>query len=104
MVVIMRKNLDEEMVLCVEASSCFGDGNFYITSMAIAYEVDAMGMYLNFIPHEIIKSIKSSGHVLFRAKKFHIVWSENDTSYSFEIRTKKHKQLQAVIDGLSLGA
>lgn len=102
MVVMMRKNLGEVEVLHIEASSRFGDGHLYITNIATAYEVNTMGLYLNFIPHKMAKSIRSSGNALFGAKKFIIAWSENGTNRSFEIRTKKHEQLQAVLDGLSL--
>lgn len=104
MVVIMRKNLGEEEILCVEASSCFGDGYLYITSMSTIYEVNTMGIYLNFIPHEIIQSILPLGNSLFGTKRFNIAWSENGSSHSFEIRTKKHKQLQVVLEKLSLNA
>lgn len=98
----MRKNLGEKEILRIEASSRLGDGNLYITSVAVAYEVNTMGLYMNFIPHEIIQSIRSSGNPLFGAKKFNIVWSENDTIHTFEIRTKKYKLLLTTLDELSL--
>ena len=97
MTVLMRKKINEKTIIQIEASSGHGDGMFYITDKAIIYEVNARGIYLNFIPHKMIKAFIPSAFVLFGARKYRIIWMENNTRHFFEFRTKHHRQLQRVL-------
>ena len=98
MVVLMRKKINEKKIVQVEANSCHGNGVFYITDKAIVYEVDSRGIYLNFIPHKMIKKFARSPHILFGSRKYRVTWLENNTEHYFEFRTKQHKQLQNTLD------
>ena len=100
MVVLMRKKLNEKMLLQIEASSSYGAGTFYITDKAIVYEVHSKGIYLNFIPHKMIKKFIPSMALLFKARKYRMIWSESNTKHYFEFRTKHHKQLQNILDDI----
>ena len=97
MTVIMRKDIREEKILQIPASSSYGDGSIYITSKAVIYEVDGMGIYLNFIPREIIVDFHASESKLFGTRKFCIIWMEDNAKHGFEFRTKQHKRLQDVL-------
>ena len=96
MVILMRKN--EKKIIQVDANSYHGNGVFYITDKAIVYEVHSRGIYLNFIPHKMIKKFTRSSFVLFGARKYRITWLENNTEHNFEFRTKQYKQLQNILD------
>ena len=97
MAIFMRKKTGEKEILRIEASSFLGDGALYITSEAIAYEVYGKGIYLNFIPLKSIKKFNAVTSSLFGARKFRMVWLEDNTEHHFEFRTKKHTQLQNIL-------
>ena len=98
MTIIMRKDLGEKKILEISATSRHGSGTLYVTSMAISYEVDSKGIYLNFIPRGMIKKFTAGTMTLFGFKKFHIIWSEDNAEHSFEFRTKQYKSLQKILN------
>lgn len=101
MAVIMRKALGERLLLDVPASSRFGAGRLYITDQAVAYEVDGMGLYLNFVPRGIIRSIRPVGGPLLGARRFVMEWTEGGARHAFEFRTREHRRLEEATRGMS---
>lgn len=93
MTVFMRKSLGEKSILQVGANSALGRGIFYVTDLAIAYEVDGRGLYLNFIPHKMISRVEISKRGFCGARKLRIFWIEDETEHSFELRTRQYRQL-----------
>ncbi len=101
MTIFVRKNICERKLLEIQANSNQGNGVLCITNMAVAYEVDGRGIYLNFIPRKVIKKFAPVGSVLFGTQKFRITWLE-DTECFFEFRTKQYKQLLGAMDTISI--
>ncbi len=98
----MRKSMGEREVIRIGASSIHGNGSLYITDRAVSYEVDSRGIYLNFIPYEMIEKFHVLGG-MFGAKKFRMVWLENGAKNSFEFRTKQHRKLLGTLKGIRFG-
>ena len=97
MTVIMRKDLDEKVLLRIPAGSAAGDGTLYVTSHAVAYEVHRRGIYLNFVPRDSVKALHVSKSGVFGARRCRIVWAENGSEHSFEFRTRQHERLRAAL-------
>ena len=78
-------------MLSVAAASKLGSGTIHVTNLALVYEVDGRGLYLNFIPRDIIR-VSETGS-LMGSKRITITWKEDGRKHSFDIRTKRHKEL-----------
>ncbi len=97
MTVIMRSDIGEKVILQADARSTHGDGVLYITNQALVYEVHERGIYLNFIPLDVVSSLCRVGVKMFGAAKFRLVWVEKDNNnkkHSFDFRTKKYVEVQ----------
>lgn len=97
MMILVRKSMQEKLLLRMEASSTHGNGFIYVTDMAVAYEVDCRGVFLNFIPRKLIKRITVVGGVL-GAKKLRMEWDEDEAMHFFEFRTRNHSKLLEEFD------
>ena len=98
MVIILRKNIDEHLLFETKASSMHGTGSLYVTSHAIAYEVDGKGLYLNFVPNSLFQLVNISKSGMLGTRKFKLIWIEKDgTKHFFEFRTRDYKQLEAIL-------
>ena len=61
----------------------------YVTTHAVAYEVDRRGIYLNFIPRSAVSGIKvMSKSAIFGDLRCRLVWVEDGIRNSFEFRTR----------------
>lgn len=90
--ILVRKSMQERLLLKVEASSDRGDGSFYLTDKAMAYEVMSRGIYLDFIPHGLIRRIAPAGGMA-GSRKLRMEWDEDGAMHSFEFRTGQHAGL-----------
>ena len=90
--ILMRRAMQERLLLRIDASSEHGDGTFYLTDRAVAYEVQSQGIYLNFIPHKNIKKLTGIGGML-GARKLRMEWDEGAAVHAFEFRTRQHASL-----------
>lgn len=96
----MRRKIGEMCLARVPASSEFGDGTMYVTTHAVAYEVDRRGIYLNFIPRGAVAGIEvMSKSAMFGDLKCRLVWVEDRTRHSFEFRTRRHGLLDSALCG-----
>ena len=106
MTIIMRKALDEKVLLQTEASCVYGAGSLCITSHAIAYEVHGKGLYLNFIPHDsLIRVNVSKSSMLLHTRKIRIFWVEEKvgkkegkmSKHFFDIRSRQYVQIESIL-------
>lgn len=96
MTIILRPDLGERLLLKTNAISAQGNGFLYVTNLAVAYEVDRHGIYLNFIPHTTIKKL-SMHRGMMGAKKFLLEWEEDTQKFAFEFRTHNYAKLCSII-------
>jgi len=94
----MRRSIGERCLARVPASSEFGDGTMYVTTHAVAYEVDRRGIYLNFIPRSAVSGIEvMSKSAVFGERKCRLVWVECRARNAFEFRTRQHGLLDSAL-------
>ena len=96
MTILLHKG--EHITLKISADSKYGKGTLYITNKAVAYEVEGKGIYLNFVPFDIIQRFYISGKGIgHRTKKYKMIWVEKDSEYSIEFKVKNHQDLKKIL-------
>ena len=96
--IVPRRGMGEKVILRIPASSEFGAGTLCVTSMAVAYEVQRRGIYLDFVPLAALKGTASLGGIF--EERCRICWEEDGSEHTFEFRTRHYKKLRRTLDSL----
>lgn len=112
MTVLMRKDMDEKCLLELPASSAFGDGTLYVTDHAVAYEVFGRGIYLNFVPLDMLSGLYVLRSGMF-GTKCRLEWREEEdedekegdedeknggkSTHSIELRVRRYGDLESYL-------